>query len=33
MDEFIKSIIAVLIGYVFIKLLTGTCNDFHVINL
>lgn len=33
MGEFIKNIITIILGYVFIKILTGTCNDFHVINM
>ena len=33
MNEFLKILISILIGYGFIKILSGSCNDFHVINM
>ena len=33
MDQSLKVILSIIIGYIFIELLLNTCNDFHVIEI
>lgn len=33
MNESMKKILSVLVGYLFIKLVFQTCNDFHTIKV